>query len=327
MASLLIGIYGFGSIGRLIAKEAVYRGFEIVGIVDIDPAIVGKTAGELLGVKDVSVKVSNDISTLRGAEVIIHATGSYLDKVYDQLAASLKLGADVISTCETLAYPWFRYPVLARKLDEIAVKNGVAILGTGINPGFLLDALVVTLSASVSGVKKVVAKRSVDAASRREPFRKKIGVGLTLEEALTGLRSGTLTGHVGYAESAMLIADALGVQPSRVVESQEPVIAETYVESKGIRVEAGKVKGVRGSGIAYRADGEEMVRVEFEAYVGASDYEEITIEGREHKVVWKSSGTPGDAGTATVVLSIAEKLRSYGPGLLTIIDLLPFRPR
>ncbi|MEM1873150.1 MAG: hypothetical protein QXS85_02150 [Acidilobaceae archaeon] len=327
MASLLVGIYGFGSIGRLLAREALSRGFEIVGVVDVDPALVGRSVGEVIGVEEVTVRVSREVSALRGAEVILHATGSYLDRVYDQIVASIKMGADVVSTCETLSYPWLKYPVLARRLDELAVRHNVAVIGTGINPGFLLDTLAVTIAASVPGVRRVVARRSVDAASRREPFRKKIGVGLDPHEVALGLASGSLTGHVGYAESAALIADALGIQPRRVVESQEPVIAESPVESRGVKVEKGRVRGIRGRGVAY-GDGEvEVARVEFEAYVGAPEYEEILVEGRDYSVTWRSSGTPGDAGTVAVVLSLAERIGSYGPGLLTMVDLIPFKPR
>lgn len=326
MTSLNIGIYGFGSIGRLIAKEALGRGFNIIGVVDIDPSIAGKKIGEIIGVESPPITVSRDPSVLRGSDVIIHATGSYLDKVFDQLVTSIKMGADVISTCETLSYPWLKYPVLARRLDELAVKHNVSVLGTGINPGFLLDTLAIVIASSVNRVKKITAKRSLDASRRRESFRRKIGIGLTIEEALAGFKSGVLTGHVGYAESAALIADALGYQPSSIIEGQEPLLADSPVESFGVRVDAGRVKGVRGYGVAYRANGDEIARVEFEAYVGAPEYEEIIVEGRDYTVVWRSSGTPGDAGTVAVVLSLAEKIGLYGPGLLTMVDILPFRP-
>jgi hypothetical protein len=323
---LNFGVYGFGSIGRLIARVALERGFSLVGVVDIDPRIVGRDAGEVLGLEEkLGVNVSRDVSSLRGSDVVFHATGSYLDRVYRQVLDVVDIGSDVISTCETLAYPYYRYPVLARLLDERARLRNVAILGTGINPGFLLDTLLVTLSSSIPVVKSIRAVRSLDAAKRREPFRKKIGVGESPEVVEAKLRSGELTGHVGYAESVLLVADASGLNLERVVEDQHPVVAEDDVESNDVKVRKGYNKGIIGYGSGY-VGGREVIRVEFKAYVGAPEYEEVAIEGLDHIITWRSSGTPGDSGTAAVVVSLAEKIKGYGPGLLTMADLLPFKP-
>ncbi len=320
------GVYGFGSIGRLIARVALERGFNLVGVVDIDPAIVGRDAGEILGLGEkLGVRVSSDVSSLRGSEVVFHATGSYLDRVYRQILGVVDVGSDVISTCETLAYPYYRYPVIARLIDEKARLRNVAVLGTGVNPGFLLDTLLVILSSSVPVVRSIRAVRSLDAARRREPFRRKIGVGERPEVVEAKLRSGELTGHVGYAESILLVADALSLNLTRVVEEQHPVVAEDDVESHGVKVLKGYNKGIIGYGSGY-VGGREVLRVELRAYVGAPEYEEVVIEGLDYSVTWRSSGTPGDAGTAAVVVSLAERIKSYGPGLLTMVDLLPFRP-
>ena len=298
-----IGVYGFGSIGRLVAKLAIDWGWEIAGVIDIDPHVVGRDVGEVLGLGEkIGVEVSRDIDALATADVVIHATGSYLDKVFNQIVSVVDMGIDVVSTCETLAYPYYRYPVLARKLDSIAKSRGVAVIGTGINPGFLLDTLAIVLSAPFNAVKSIKAIRSVDAAKRRESFRKKIGIGLDPQKATEKLRKGEITGHVGYAESAMLIADAAGVQPTKVTEEQTIVVADSDIESHGIKVLKGMVKGIKGYGAVYIGD-REAVRVEFHAYVGAEEYEEIDISGRDYSVKWRSTGTPGDIGTAAIVLN------------------------
>lgn len=322
---LNVGIYGFGSIGRLIARVVLERGHDIVGVIDIDPSLVGRDAGEILGLGErLGVRVSRDVVDLKGSDVVLHATGSYLDRVYDQILAVVDLGSDIVSTCETLAYPYYRYPVIARLIDERARARNVAVLGTGINPGFLLDTLVITISASTPLVRSIRAIRSLDAARRREPFRRKIGVGEDPGVVEAKLRSGELTGHVGYAESVMLVAEALGVNPSRVLEHQEPVVAESDVESSGVIVRRGLNKGIRGYGVAYVGD-REIIRVELHAYVGAPEYEEVVVEGVDYTLRWRSNGTPGDMGTAAVVVSVAERIQDYGPGLLTMVDLIPFR--
>ncbi len=321
---LRIGFYGFGAIGRLAAGLAIKRGYEVVGVFDIDRSIVGRDVGDVLGVGGIGVKVSSDLSSLAGADVVIHATGSYLDRVYDQIVSIARLGADVVSTCETLAYPYYRYPVLAKRLDELAERHGVAIIGAGINPGFLFDTLVVTIAASIPAVKKIRVVRSLDAAKRREPFRRKIGVNEDPEVFGEKLAKGEVTGHVGFAESVYLIALASDLNPSRVVEVQKPVPSEASVESHGVRVEKGRNKGVIGYGSGYVGDNE-VVRVELHAYVGAPEYEEISVEGEDAGVLWRSSGTHGDYGTAAMVLNIAEKIHTLPPGLSLITDLLPFK--
>jgi len=321
-----VGIYGFGAIGRLIAKAALERGYEIVGAVDIDPKLLGRDVGEVLGLGEkLGVEISKDPLTLIEADVVFHATGSYLDKVFDQLVAVIDMGIDTVSTCETLAYPWYRYPVLARKLDELAKARNAVLLGSGINPGFLLDTLVVVLTAPFNIVEKIRAIRSVDAAKRREPFRRKIGVGEDPNIVREKLKRGEITGHVGFSESVLLIADAAGIHLDKVIEDQQVVVAEEDVESSGIKVSKGQTRGLIGYGTGY-VGGNEVIRLEFHAYVGAEEFEEIEIIGKDYKVTWRSTGTPGDYGTAAVLLSLAEKLTLYPPGLLTMADIIPFKP-
>lgn len=319
-----IGIYGFGSIGRLLAKVSMRRGHELLSVVDVDESILGKDAGELIGVGKLGVPVTKNVESLAEADVVLHATSSYLDKVYSQLTSIIELGVNVVSTCETLAYPYYRYPVLARRISELAESMGVVVVGTGINPGFIFDALLVALSSTVPRVKRIRATRSLDAAKRRESFRRKIGVGENPELVREKLARGEITGHVGYAESVYLVGYAGDLEFTRVVEKQDPLPAEETAESSGVRVSRGLNKGITGYGAGY-VDDREVIRVEFHAYVGAPDYEEVVVEGEDYTVMWRSTGTPGDLGTASVVLSVAEKTMHMAPGLRLMTELLPFK--
>lgn len=321
-----IGVYGFGAIGRLAARLALERGHELVGAVDIDERILGKDVGELLGIGAVGAEVTKDVGELADADVVIHATGSYLDRVFDQISSLVRMGVHVVSTCETLSYPYYRYPVLALRLDEMARAFGTVVVGTGINPGYLLDTLAAVLAASVPTVKRVRAYRSLDAAKRREPFRKKIGIGEDPRLVEERISRGEITGHVGYAESVYLIALAGDLNLTRVVEWQGSVPADADVESSGVRVEMGRNRGIRGYGAGFVGD-REVIRVEFDAYVGAPEYEEIEIEGQEYSVKWRSTGTPGDLGTVTVALNVAERVPYMLPGLRLMTEMLPFKIR
>lgn len=319
-----IGIYGFGAIGRLLALKAIERGHEIVGVVDVREDLIGKDVGSLIGVGALGTSVSNDIYSLSNADVVLHATGSFLDRVYDQVVSVVEMGLPIVSTCETLSYPYYRYPLLARELDRLAMEYGSPVIGAGVNPGYIWDALIVMFSAAIPKVKKITAVRSFDAAKRREPFRRKVGVGLNPEEFRKALYEGKLTAHVGYAESIYLIFTAAGVQPSRVVEAQEPVIAENRLESSGIVVESGSVAGIKGSGVGYLGE-EEIIKLEFHAYVGAEEFDEVVIEGYDGAIKWRGTGIKGDDATASTILSVAEKIRSLTPGLHLITELLPFK--
>jgi 4-hydroxy-tetrahydrodipicolinate reductase len=319
-----LGVYGFGAIGRMAATLALERGHDLTAVVDIDKRIVGKDVGELLGVGSLGVKVTPDVEELADADVVFHATGSYLDRVFDQIVSVLRMGVSVVSTCETLSYPYYRYPVLALKLDEVAKTYGTVVIGTGINPGFLFDTLVAVVAASTPYVRRIRAVRSLDAAKRREPFRKKIGVGEDPKVVEEKLARGEITGHVGYAESVYLVAHAGDLNLTKVVEWQGVVPAESDVESSGIKVEKGRNRGIRGYGAGF-VGSREVIRVEFEAYVGAPEYEEVEVESKDFTIKWRSTGTPGDMGTVSVALNVAEKVPYMIPGLRLMTDLLPFK--
>ncbi len=149
-------IYGFGEIGRLLAEQALRRGIEITGVVDINPSLVGKKLSEF-GLES-EAKISNKLEF--DGDLVFLTTGSWLDSVYPQIEECVIKGFNVLSTCETLSYPEYRYPKLAKKIDEIAKQNNISVLGTGINPGFLLDTLLIVLSAPFTEIRKIKAIRS-----------------------------------------------------------------------------------------------------------------------------------------------------------------------
>ncbi len=295
-----VAIYGFGEIGSVVAKRCLDLGYEIVSVVDVNPFLVGKSLKEF-GL-DCDVRIERSLGE-RG-DVAFVATGSYLDAVYSQIEECVRMGYNVVSTCETLSYPEFRYPDLARKIDELAKRYGVTVLGAGINPGFLLDLLPVVMATPCLRVERVFALRSVDASKRRSRFRRKVGLGLKVSEAKD------LEGHVGYAESALLIAEALNLSVDGVREGRELVL-------KGDRV-----LGMKGHASAI-SGGKEVVRVELHAYANAPEFERIEISG-DNPVVWTSDGVNGDLGTVSVLLRFSKAVVEHDPGLIKVIDLLRF---
>ncbi len=317
--------YGIGPIGSSIARLAAQRpDIRIVGAVDTDPDKAGRDLAEVAGLeKPLGVPVVPEAGELlerANADVVLHSTGSYIPEVQSQLLAVVRAGSNLISTSEELAFPWHRHPKLARQLDDAAREAGVTVLGTGVNPGFVLDTLVLALTAPCHQVEAVQAARVVDVATRREQLQRKVGVGLSVEEFRRRAASGRF-GHVGLKESAWLVAAALGWELDSLEETLEPVIAEDSRETPYISVAAGQAAGqfqvVRGS-----MNGREVLSMTVQMSVGAQEpRDEIVIEGTPplHAVV--KGGIPGDQATAAVVINCIPAVVNHMPGLVTMVDL------
>ena len=317
--------FGLGPIGASIArlmreKEIV----EIVGAIDADPAKAGRDLAEFAKAPGApwGVTISPDASIVlkKPVDVVIHSTSSYLPKVMDQLLACLSAGCCVVSTCEELAYPFRKYPELSQQLDSAARDEGVAIVGTGVNPGFVMDKLVLTLSAACQRVEFASASRVVDASKRRLPLQKKIGAGMTPEEFRREVTAGAIKHH-GLPESVAMVADGLGFSLDDISETIEPVIAEEIVKTEFLEVAPGQVAGVHQ--LARGTDeGRERVRMELKMYVGARNpADTVELRGTPSLSLTIPGGTHGDLATAAVVVNSIPAILAAPAGLLTSRDL------
>lgn len=319
-------VYGVGPIGGLITKVALKkRGLEVVGAIDIDPKKVDKDLAEVVGLgKAIGVKVSSDAEKVLSEvkpDVVLHATRTYLDQVYPELVKCINAGASVISTCETLAYPWYRYPDLAVLIDGMAKRRDVTIVGTGISPGYRFDSLLAFLSTVCAEVTRIKATLCLDAAKRRYSFQKKIGLGMTPKEFKEKMVRGEITAHVGYAESVLLLASMLGVRLDKVEEGQEPTIAKEHMKTQYFDIKRGHVSGIKGYGRGYIGS-KEFILVELIAEVDAKGYEDVDIEG-EPTVHWRNEPEiPGDIATAAIVVNMIPRVLEAPSGLLTMKDLV-----
>jgi len=320
-------LYGVGAIGSRIARLLLRKkGFKIVGAIDASPKKIGKDLGEIIEAeRPLGIAVSKDSERLLSsvyADVALHATSSFLKDVYPQLVQLIRHDLNVISTCEELAYPYVVDESLALSLDRLAKERGVTVLGTGVNPGFLMDTLPIALSGVCQEVKQIKVERVINAAKRRLPFQKKIGAGLTLEEFKDMIEKKIITGHVGLEQSIAMIADALGLNLQKIeIEPVKPVIAEKPMESREIKVAAGRVAGLTQSAYGL-IDGKPFITLIFKAYIGAEEeYDSITIEGTpsiNQKIV---PCIHGDLATAAIVVNSIPKVISAAPGLKTMKDL------
>ena len=327
MKNIRVILYGVGAVGSLIAKALLEKqGIKIVGAVDIAEDKLGKDLGEVLELnKKLGVKISKTADSALSktkADIAVHATSSYLEDTYPQIASIVKKGVNVVSTCEELSYPHLTHPRLAKKLDTLAKKHNVTVLGTGINPGFLMDTLVITLTAACQKIEKIEAVRVMNAATRRLPFQKKIGAGLTVKEFKNKIENKEITGHVGLKQSIAMIADTLKWKLEKIVtEPVQPVTAKKTVKSPYITVKAGNVAGLRqkAEGVS---KGKKLITLDFQAYIGAEEeYDAITILGVPNVKQKIQPCVHGDLGTVAVITNSIPKVINAPAGLLTMKDL------
>jgi hypothetical protein len=304
--------YGLGPIGCSICRLALERGFRMAGAIDIDPGKAGKDVGEVIGLgKKTGIVVSGkpeEVLELE-ADVVFHSTSSSLGKIKGQVIGSVKSGKNVISTAEELSFPLDRKT--AAEIGEEARKNRVSVLGTGVNPGFVLDKLILVMTGACQEIEMIKAKRVVDASKRRLPLQKKIGAGMTAGEFDNGVKSGMIR-HVGLPESVSMIANGLGHDLERIEEKIEPVMPEGS---------AGKVLGVRQVCRGFRS-GKAFIELELRMYLGAEKPEDyIRIEGKPSLELKIPGGIHGDIATPAIVVNAAEKVMKAKPGLLTMLDI------
>jgi 2,4-diaminopentanoate dehydrogenase len=316
---------GLGPIGAAVVRQIAGRkGFRIVGAADIDPLKSGRDLGQVaeLG-KPLRVKVSADVrKAIKAArpDVVVHCTSSSLKTVLPQIEEILKLKVPIVSTTEELAYPTKRNLRYAKIIHQLAKKSKVAVLGTGVNPGFVMDALPITLSGVCERLEAIRIDRVQDARIRRLPFQQKIGAGLTREQFQKKVDDGSVR-HVGLAESVSMIADAFGWKLDRITDEIQPRMATETVASEFLAVDAGFVSGIVQDGIGYR-NGLPVITLHMEAYLGAPEsYDSVRITGSPALTMKIAGGVHGDIATASIVVNSLPKILEVPPGLHTMRDM------
>jgi 2,4-diaminopentanoate dehydrogenase len=316
--------YGLGPIGAAVARHAVERkGLELVGAVDIDPAKVGMDAGEVIGLGQllgfpVTATLSQTLERVE-ADVALHTTSSYFDLFQSQVIEILEAGLDIVSTAEELSFPWLDHPEAAGEIDAVARRAGKTVLGTGVNPGFLMDALPLFLTAICQRVEHIEVTRIINASTRRGPFQAKIGAGMKVETFEAKMAAGRM-GHVGLPESMAMIFDTLGKQLVRYESTVEPVLAEEFIKTAHLEVQAGQVRGLKQVARGYGEEGEFVVLTFVAALEAGEDGDTIKISGKpDLKVTLK--GTNGDLATVAMAVNAVWRVREASPGLVTMRDL------
>ena len=313
--------FGLGPIGRACARLVQSRpALDLVGALDLEA--VGQDLGEVLGGGAAGVAVRDDAEAALAAwrpDVVLHTTASFLDRIEDQLAVCIAAGAHVVSSSEELVWPFRRDPGFSERVDAAARRAGVGVVGTGVNPGFVMDLLPVVLSTACVTVDRVDVSRSVDAGRRRGPLQRKVGAGLS-EAAFREREAAGGFGHIGMVESAYVLAAGLGWDDAEVEETFGPHLAEADHETEHARVPAGSVAGIHQTATV-RQGGAVRATLTLTMAVGAPDEDRVRIAGDPGLDVVVQGGTFGDTATVAALVNAVPRVAAARPGLRTVLDL------
>ncbi len=320
-----VALVGLGPIGVEVARAVIARPrIEVLGAADPAPDKAGRDLGDIVGVRSggpfpiesSARELYQQSAATRGKrDVVLLCTGSRLESVVSQIQEAVEAGFHVVSTCEELSFPGWKHAGLGRSIHENAKRRGVAVLGTGVNPGLVMDRLALAAAGACVTVERLKVTRVVDAAKRRGPLRAKVGAGLSREEFEAGVASRKL-GHVGLSESAAMIAVGLGLPIDEISETIEPVLADRETEG----VAAGRVLGLHQIA-RVRAGGEIRVELDLTMAVGARAFDRIEIQGDPPVDLTVEGGFHGDRATVGCVVNAIPFVVQAPPGLQTVVTL------
>jgi len=322
--------WGLGAMGGGMARLMLEKsGLKIVAAVDGRQDFVGKDLGDVLGVgKTLSVTVTDKPETVldkENVDIVILATTSWTKEQMPDLRKILSAGINCISIAEEMSDPSAQNPALAEELDALAKKNGVTLLGTGVNPGYVLDLLIVILTGGCHSVERIEASRVNDLSPYGPTVMKTQGVGTTPESFRAGVADGSIVGHVGFPESIHIISEALGLGVDRIEESREPIISKVHRETPHVKVEPGMVAGCSHIGVGYRGD-EEVIRLVHPQQIhphlenqNTGDY--IHIYGLPEVHMTISPEYAGGIATMGIAVNMIPRVVEATPGLKRMIDL------
>ncbi len=317
---------GLGPLGRQIGRYIDEKNeIQTVAAVDINKDLKGKDFGEFINEKASNVFIENTFDNAlqklsKKPDVAIITTVSDIQKLESQIEDVAKHGISIVSTCEELSYPWEENPKISERIDAICKKYNIACLGTGVNPGFLMDYLPSVLSSVCKNIESIKVERIQDASPRRVPFQQKIGAGLDLEAFKKKELTGTLR-HVGLKESVYFLAQSIGVKLDEVTEDLKPVIAEENINVTSMNIKKGNARGVEQISHGY-VNGTSKIEMHFKAAIGEPrSFDRITIKGVPSFVSEIDTGINGDIATCAITINSVKSVLKATPGLHTMATI------
>lgn len=330
MKNVKVIIWGMGAMGSGMAKMLMKKeGVDIVGAIDIGDKI-GRPIFEHLGTEfpnkeNIRIGTVEEVITEQAADIVLLCTDSFTAKAFDKIKLIAENKMNVITSAEEMAYPQAQNPDLAKKMDALAKENGVSILGTGINPGLIMDVLVLVMTGACEDIKHITSRRVNSLSPFGHAVMEEQGIGISVETFEQGKADGTLAGHVGFQESVSMIADALGVQLDSIDQSMDAIVTEVDRIAPHGEAKAGSVAGVsmKASGMV---DGREFIEMDHPQQiepeqVGVQTGDYIIIDGNPKINMVNAPEVDGGVGTIAMCVNMIPQTINARPGLVTMIDL------
>jgi 2,4-diaminopentanoate dehydrogenase len=320
-----IAQFGLGLIGIEAVRLAAAKPWaQVVGGIDIDPAITSRSLHSVTGVRaleDAVVYPSVDRMLEQvQPNVVLHTAGSKVGEAFDQIEPMVRAGISVVSSCEELLFPALSEPQRTAQFAELCRHFGAGVVGTGVNPGFVMDVLPVCLTGVSQSVRRIDVERVVDASTRRMQLQKKIGSGMEPDQFRQLFRTGA-AGHAGFRESAALICHCMGWTPQKIEQTCEPILADHDIKTKFFSVKKGFTCGLHQV-VQAHVDGEVRLKMDLKMYLDAPDpHDAIRIDGEPKLDVTLNGGVAGDQATVAALVNAVPRVLEAGGGLHLMTDL------
>lgn len=324
ISKIKVIVVGLGQIGIDICKLILQKdSLHLLAVVDIDPKKIGKDLGEFIGAKKLGIKIYEDLRFVLQEfqpEVTIITSKSRLPEIANDIILCVEHHSSVVSSCEELLYPFIKYKTLSEEIDLKAKENFTQVLGTGVNPGFIMDTLPILLTSSCIDLKSIRIRRYVDLTKRRKALQQKMGLGLTLQEFRRKLKD-SLIGHIGLIESAYFIADFLKIKIDKWSESLQPVVANKNIKTKFFNVKKGDVAGIKQKVLGLK-NNKKVISLELEISCKIEEsFDEIIIDGTPPIKLKIENGIFGDSATVAMLVNTIPNLLHARYGLVTMKDV------
>jgi len=330
MENVKVIIWGLGAMGSGMADMLLKKkGVDIVGVAGRG-AKLGKSMYDYIKTPrgdrpDVIIGTPEEVIKEKSADVVLLCTDSFTRNAFERIKFILERKINCITSAEEMAYPQAQEPELAKQLDEIAKANGVSVLGTGINPGLIMDLLVIVMTGCCETVDHITARRVNSLSPFGPAVMEEQGIGLTVEEFKKGVETGKLSGHVGFPESIRMITDAIGWKVEKVTQTMDPIVTDVDRKAPYGFAKAGDVAGCAMKGYGY-VDGEIKIEMDHPQQiepeqVGVQTGDYVIIKGNPNINLVNSPEVPGGIGTIAMCVNMIPHIINARPGLHTMITL------
>lgn len=308
-----IAIYGAGLLGTNVAK-----------LLSVRPS---------LSVYGPYGRTEREKALRSGADVVIIATTTRLRDVADDVREAINSGSNVLISAEEAAFPFIVDDSIARSLDSLARQKGVSVAGTGVNPGLIFDALVLTILGSSPRGCRVHVRRVVDISGFGETVLRRIGVGKSESDFALAVESEEILGHAGFPQSIHVVANALGLKVERIEKILLPVLATQDIELPGkLTIKSGESAGVSQTytGIV---DGKPWFIAHFFGHVAlniikkdSGDDIDLMLNQKPIQSIKLRPGIGAQVGSQNMVANSIDRIISARPGWVTVAEMSPAFP-